>query len=175
VFLSSTERSLRSRRCTGSCLLAVHDPAPLDTGPDDTHPAGASDRHGPSTAAWNVGEAGLTPLSGPSWLPFLSGLGNFGTPCARMHSAKARVKVVAERLPVDWLLDVEPGQVTTPVPVFDVPRSLVGVVVCGALVPDDPAAVVVLDEALGEPPQAVARRPAARSAPLRPRRRFLGF
>jgi len=61
----------------------------LVTCPDDTHPAGASDLHGPIKAAWYADEAGLTPLSGPSWpaLPF--GLGNFGTPCARMHAAKA--------------------------------------------------------------------------------------
>jgi hypothetical protein len=73
VLLSLADRSMRSRRCIESCPLAVHDPAPLDTGPDDTHPAGASDRHGPSTAAWNAGEAGLTPLSGPSRFPSRSG------------------------------------------------------------------------------------------------------
>jgi hypothetical protein len=74
-----------------------------------------------------------------------------------MHSAKARVKVPAERLPDDWLPDPEPTWVTTPVPVFDVPGSLVGVVACDALVPDDPSAVVVVDEALGEPPPQAAQ------------------
>jgi hypothetical protein len=88
----------------------------LLTGPDDNQPAGASDWHGPFNAAWYADEEGLNPLSGPSWFGLPFGLGNFGTPCARMHSAKATLKPPVVLLP-DWPPDPKPERVTGPAPV----------------------------------------------------------
>src|SRR5712691_9668799 len=96
--------------------------------PEPTQPGGASDRQGPLIAAWNCGEVGLIPLPGPSWPPWPLGLGKAGTPFARMHLAKARVKLPAVDwpwLPVRFRVDTCPLP-PVPVPAEPAPAELLG-------------------------------------------------
>ena len=58
---------------------------------EPSQPGGASGLQGPLSADWNCGEFGSIPLPGPSWPAWPSGSGKSGTPCARMHLAKARL------------------------------------------------------------------------------------
>ena len=87
-------------RCRG------HHGAPLDgpgvTGPEDTQAGGARDLQA-SRPCWNCGEVGSIPLPGPNTdpLPFGFGLGKFGTPWDRMHSAKATVTPEVDLVPDD--------------------------------------------------------------------------
>src|SRR5579862_4376730 len=76
---------MHSASLSSSCLRAS-DPRP-PRGP----PPGRSLKH-TRWAAWNAGDAGLTPE--PAWIwmppPPEPGSGKFGTPCARMHSENLR-------------------------------------------------------------------------------------
>src|ERR1039458_1846913 len=83
--------------------------------PEPTQPGCASDSHGPLSAAWNCGEFGSIPLPGPSWPLWPLGSGKSGTPCARMHLAKARLKLPADRCPDPPAPDPAPPAVTFPV------------------------------------------------------------
>jgi len=72
--------------------------------PEPTQPGGASETHGPLSAAWNRGVFGSNPLPGPSWPGCPLGSGKFVMPFARMHLAKARLK-----LPEDCCPEPPPG------------------------------------------------------------------
>jgi hypothetical protein len=112
---------------------------PLLTVPEDTQPGGASDRQGPLIAAWNACEAGSTPLACLSWPLLPSGSGNFGTPWARMHLAKGRLKVApTDRFPDPPDAD-PPDRVTGPLPWPDPPEPALAIPDAGARVWDEAA------------------------------------